>query len=267
MPPIPIYANSPINAAKADGVTPQTAANGHGQPTNNSNPPPTTTQQANAYPPAQPGASPAVPAPTGTASISQLHQPVQPTPTLPLAESPGPPPPQPGAVPLPPFSTSVNHGGAVIPPPPKATGTATTASTTTAPPPYPAQMNIPPPTGTSTGALPQSVQRGTATTTTFSGLSTGAGGFVPGPSPLEHPPGYQQDVNADALNRYQRAAQDALEDEERRTRRTSSAAAAGLGGLAGDEDGVWSGAKKMMAAAGEKLAAAEGEVWKRINKD
>lgn len=129
-------------------------------------------------------------------------------------------------------------------------------------------MNIPPPTGTSTGALPQSVQRGTATTTTFSGVGAGAGGgFVPGPSPLEHPPGYQQDVNADALNRYQRAAQNALEEEERRTRRTSSAAAVGLGGLAGDEDGVWSGAKKMMAAAGEKLAAAEGEVWKRINKD
>lgn len=259
MPPIPIYASSPINPAKADGVTPQTADKGH----NTSNPPPTTTAQgANAYPPAQPGASPAVPAPTGATFISQLHQPIQPTPTQPLADTQGPRPPQPGAVPLPPglaTSGSNGSGGGAIPPPPKATATAA-ANTTGTPVPYPPQMNIPPPTGTSTGAMPQSVQHGT--TTTFSG------GFVsPGPSPLEHPPGYQQDVNADALNRYQRAAQDALEDEERRTRRTSSAAAVGLGGLAGDEDGVWSGAKKMMTAAGEKLAAAEGEVWKRVNKE
>lgn len=130
-------------------------------------------------------------------------------------------------------------------------------------------MNIPPPTGTSTGAVPQSVQHGTLTAAppppTTTTTTTFSGGFAPpAPSPLEHPPGYQQDVNADALNRYQRAAQDALEEEERRTGQTSSAAAAGLGG---DQEGVWSGAKKMMAAAGEKLAAAEGEVWKRINKD
>lgn len=211
MPPIPIYSNSPINAAKGDAVSPPT---------------PDKTQNNSAsktiYPPAQPGASPAVPAPTQVA---------RPTPTQPLADHEGPPPPQPGAVPAP----------------------------TTAPPPYPPQMNIPPPTGTSAGATPQSVQRGTSTT------FPGGGAFVPGPSPLEHPPGYQQDVHADALNRYQRAAQDALEEEESRSRRTSSVTAGLMGG--DGEDGVWSGAKKMMAAAGEKLAAAEGEMWKRINKE
>lgn len=270
MPPIPIYSNSPINAAKADGVTPQTADKGQ----NGSSPPlPTTTTAAAAaqggpppaYPAAQPGASPAIPAPTGAPTLPQYQPAIQPTPTQPLAASQGPPPPQPGAVPLAPGTAASTGGGAAIGPPTKATTTAT-PSTTTAPPPYPAQMNIPPPMGTATGAIPQSVQRGTstaATTTTFSG------GFIPpGPSPLEHPPGYHQDVNADALNRYQRAAQDALEEEERRSRRTSSVSA-GLAGLAGGdgEEGVWSGAKKMMAAAGEKLAAAEGEVWKRINKE
>ena len=37
---------------------------------------------------------------------------------------------------------------------------------------------------------------------------------------------------------------------------------------AGDEDdGVWDTAKKWAVAAGEGLAAAENEVWRRINKD
>jgi hypothetical protein len=39
--------------------------------------------------------------------------------------------------------------------------------------------------------------------------------------------------------------------------------------LIGDDEGegVWSAAKKWASAAGESLAAAEHEVWKRINKE
>jgi hypothetical protein len=34
-----------------------------------------------------------------------------------------------------------------------------------------------------------------------------------------------------------------------------------------DGDGVWQAAKKWASAAGDSLAAAEHEVWKRINKE
>lgn len=113
-------------------------------------------------------------------------------------------------------------------------------------------MNIPPPMGGSVAL--QGAQRGTTTT------------FVAAPSPLEHPPGYQQDVNAGELNRYQRAAQDALDEEERKMEGTIRRISMGAWDGAGlDGEGVWQGAKKMVAVAGEKLAAAEGEVWKRIN--
>ena len=39
------------------------------------------------------------------------------------------------------------------------------------------------------------------------------------------------------------------------------------GGYDGDDGSVWDTAKKWAASAGESLAAAEQEVWKRINKD
>ena len=87
-----------------------------------------------------------------------------------------------------------------------------------------------------------------------------------GPSPLEHPPGYQQNVHAGEMDRFQRARQDALEAEEReRSGSFGSLGGAGSGDAA-DGEGVWSSAKKLVATAGEKLAGAEAEVWKRVNK-
>lgn len=77
----------------------------------------------------------------------------------------------------------------------------------------------------------------------------------------EHPPGYQQDPTAGELTRYQRAAQEALEEEQLARRPSLSEEAAGV------VDGVWGSVKGVVAAAGEKIAAAEEEVWKRINKD
>lgn len=109
----------------------------------------------------------------------------------------------------------------------------------------------------------QGAQRGTMTS------SATAFGAAAAPSPLEHPPGYQQNPNAGELNQYQRAAQEALDrEEEERRRRVGGGGAAGgvMAGLDG-EGGVWGSVKGAMAAAGEKIAAAEEGVWKRINKD
>lgn len=87
-----------------------------------------------------------------------------------------------------------------------------------------------------------------------------------GPSPLalEHPPGYQQNVHAGEMDRFQRARQDALDAEERE--RSGSFGSLGGGGDGADGEGIWSSAKKLAATAGEKLAGAEAEVWKRVNK-
>ncbi len=73
-----------------------------------------------------------------------------------------------------------------------------------------------------------------------------------------HPPGYQQDVHASEFSSSQRAAHDAATSRD-----------AGLMSSFGQDDqaGMWDAAKKWAAAAGESLAAAENEVWKRINKD
>lgn len=125
--------------------------------------------------------------------------------------------------------------------------------------PYPPQMAIPPPMGSSTSsAAAPAAQRGTSTT-------FAAAPPTIHPSPLEHPPGYQQNVHAGEMDRFQRARQDALEAEER-DRRVSFGSLGGGGGDGADGEGIWSSAKKMVATAGEKLADAETEVWKRINK-
>lgn len=250
MPPIPIYSHSPINAAKADGVTPKTVEKGRP-----SDPPPTKTARV-PYPPAQPGAVPSLPAPTGAASAQQKEPRPEPTPTQPLGYQEVPPPPQPGAFPVPPGAPSTGPPQARptgLPPPPKAgdnltqaaggqsSGTGTGAGTSY----YPPQMAIPAPPSAAT----QGAQRGTA-----------GNAFVPAPSPLEHPPGYQQNPTAGELNQYQRAAQEALEREEQERRRVPGTGEAGEGG------GVWGSVKGAMAAAGEKIAAAEEEIWSRVNK-
>lgn len=236
MPPIPIYAHSPINAAKADGVTPQTAEKGAGS--NPLGPPPTTTQD-NSYAPAQPGAVPSLPVPTGAASTQQQHYaPLpQPTRTQPL-DSEGPAPPQPGAFPVPVGASPPQATATGVPPPPKV-GESVAVARQSPPTYYPPQMSIPAPPSAAT----QGAQRGTAGTTVSFG----------------HPPGYTQNPNAGELDRYQRAAQEALERDEQARGRASS--------LSEGADNVWGSVKGAMAAAGEKIAAAEEKVWKTINKD
>ncbi|KAI8963973.1 hypothetical protein F5Y11DRAFT_318006 [Daldinia sp. FL1419] len=232
MAPIPVYTDSPINAAKASGVTPQTAPpSSTAKPTTTTSSP---TSSSQAYPPAQPGAVPSLP--TVTAEASQAH--VSPQPTQ-VANHDGPPAPQPGAVPVPSGVTKTN-----IPPPPK-------AGEKPASIPYPQQMSIPPPTtpypsqqqGTSTAPVPTSVY-GDQGPIALSG--------PPIHHSLEHPPGYHQNSNASELDRYQRSAIQRSEIE----------------GQAGNsEGGVWEAAKKWAHQTGEKIVAAENEVWKKINKE
>ncbi|KAI1769002.1 hypothetical protein GGR53DRAFT_461788 [Hypoxylon sp. FL1150] len=231
MAPIPVYTNSPIAASKASGVTPQTEL-----PPSVSKPATTTASptspSSGSYPPAQPGAAPSLSTPTATTQIYNYD---------------GPPAPQPGAAPTPTGAVSTS-----VPPPPKAGEKYQPSRQTPAPQPvsrpYPQQMSIPAPPaaypaqqhGTSTASVPASYSSPGPTATAGSGFHS-----------LEHPPGYHQNSNASELDRYQRAATQQSELEEQRE----------------DTGGVWDSARKWAQQTGEKLAAAENEVWKKINKE
>jgi len=118
---IPVYTQSPISTAKADGITPKTAAPPSGTTTSAPAANPATTTAAasttSSYPAAKPGAYPA-PAPTNFSGqpTGPAHNyiPSPPTPTKTTGDD-GPPAPQPGAVPVAPSSIRSN-----LPPPPKA---------------------------------------------------------------------------------------------------------------------------------------------------
>ncbi|GAW24565.1 hypothetical protein ANO14919_141520 [Xylariales sp. No.14919] len=238
MAPIPVYTNSPITAVKPDGVVPKTASSGASAQckTSQTSSSPTSTYTPSAYAAAQPGAAPPLPTPTAPAS-TQPHSPLQPTPTT-LIASASPEPPQPGSVPV-----------SNYPPPPKAGERyqpPTRNPTTTMP--YPQQMAIPAP------VAPHSWQRGTSTATAppspyqtqIPSTMMGTGGDSA--QSLAHPAGYQQNANASELGRYQVSA---MEQHE----------------VCDDDDGVWGAAKKLAQQTGERLAAVESEVWRKINKE
>ncbi|KAF4457480.1 hypothetical protein F53441_530 [Fusarium austroafricanum] len=240
MPPITIHTSSPITAAKASGITPETAHSDNTEvpasaPARNEVP-------TSTYPEAQPEARPSMPAPTGA---PQPFANIQPTPTRAVVDS-SPPAPQPGAVPQP-------QNGAYLPPPPKTGETRRDTQTQFTP----AQMSCAPLSSGSGFTAPRSA------TTTASGPSPMAGlgptAVLGGDSEgdFSHPPGYHQNVHASEFSSAQRAAHEASVACERRP------------SLIGDDEGegVWSAAKKWASAAGESLAAAEHEVWKRINKE
>ncbi|KAJ8130248.1 hypothetical protein O1611_g3383 [Lasiodiplodia mahajangana] len=246
MAPIPVYTNSPITAAKPDGVTPRTdaptktnKASTSISPTSTYAPSTHTTPTATTAATPQTGAVPSLPRPTGPAA-AQPYSPLQPTPTTAIASA-SPAPPQPGSVPV-----------SSLPPPPKAGERyqPPTAPPPTASMPIPYQMAIP----AATAPYP-SQQRGTSTATMASPSPYGAqippatagiGGH--GTQSLSHPPGYQQNANASEFDRYQRSAMEQRELDD--------------GG-----SGIWDTAKKLAQQTGERLAAAENEVWKRINKE
>lgn len=249
MAPIPVYSSSPINAAKPTGVTPKTTT-GPGESDNQGNPQPTSTSTlevssaGQAYPSAQPGARPSLPqqTPVSQRAAAATHALAgTPTQTASPEDDDMPPPPQPGAVPVPvPRSGTAQQTSGNLPPPPKA---GEPVPVTTMPP----QMAYQPPHA----SLPIQGRSSTATASPQAGPGGGAPTLSQGnyPSAGYSPPAagvYQQDVNAAGYNQYQRSA---AADEQQ------------------GETSVWDTAKKWAASAGESLAAAESEVWKRINKD
>lgn len=184
MPPIPIYSDAPIKpepaAAKAEGVTPQTAAaNGHQQPTPTRTTATTTAPASDpsAPPPPQPGAAP-VPPPTSQFSAAS-----------------SPPRPHPGAapVPAPTDSSSNNNNNSTV------TKTVTETVTTLGGP--PPQFGIPAPganaaaTRSTDAGVPQHSANNGPTTINF-GAADGGATRARGSSTasLEHPPGYVQYV-------------------------------------------------------------------------
>ncbi|GAO13137.1 uncharacterized protein UV8b_03533 [Ustilaginoidea virens] len=246
MPPIPVYSSSPITAAKPSGVTPKTA--NPGEPHQSSQPQPETSPVGtqSRYTPAQPGAVPSLPKPTGAPQPGNVDVAATPTRTSALRD--GPPPPQPGAVPVPLGSRTPSD----LPPPPRAGESLRPQQevpVTTMPP----QMGYQPPqaslpiqgrSSTATTAPPTMMtslppQNGSPATRTVQGNYPTAGYSPPAG-------GYQQDVNAAGFSQHQGLA--AASEEQ-------------------GEAGVWDTAKKWAASAGESLAAAESKVWKRINKD
>jgi hypothetical protein len=248
MPPIPVHIDDPITPQKATGTTPQTAQGEQWQASAQAATTATTTQPS--YPPARPGQA-AVPAPTP-------YIPPQPTRTTQVAQN-GPPLPQPGAVPIPPTQQTASP----LPPPPKP-GEAAKAreASTTQPPP---QMGIPAPVTNyapthSTSTIPPPPGPRT--------LNLGPVTANAAPSPAARPEGYVQNAHAQEMSAAQRSS---LEEQERRE---SVFSGVGLGGNAGGsaEGGVgetaasaWTAVKGFMGTAGEKLAGAEEEVWRRLN--
>ncbi|KAH6606831.1 hypothetical protein Trco_005984 [Trichoderma cornu-damae] len=233
--PVQVYASSPISAAKASGITPRTAPPEEEEP--RARPPPSTTALGSptAYPRAQPGAGPSLPVQTG-AGVPQPFGGHKPTSTQDADGSP--PPPQPGALPSPP------GGKGHLPPPPKAG-----ESMKQQPAP---QTSYPLPAT----AYPTRGGSSTSASTAYS-PNVPQPAFVQGRETTEpdfsHPPGYQQNVHAADFTHDQREAHSA------------SFAQTHYQGY--EEESMWDTAKKWAAAAGDSLAAAEHEVWKRINKD
>jgi hypothetical protein len=239
MPPIPIYADAPITAAKADGVTPQTAP----PPTRTTDLPATTTASNNSYPAAQPGAA-AGPAPTGSASRPYAPAPA-PTSTLSTSlQTDGPPPPQPGAAPVP--YTHSNGYNPNSPAAPRAQ-------------PLPHQLNIPPPT---TSALPtHSTTTATSPTSPSRRLPTTLpmGPVHSRPQSIStHPPGYQQNPYAAEMTSAQRASLEAAEAAEkgRKSGRNSISE-----WIAGEDDGFGSPAAGGTATAWIKGVASQASQW------
>ncbi|PTD10642.1 hypothetical protein FCULG_00008713 [Fusarium culmorum] len=121
----------------------------------------------------------------------------------------------------------------------------------------PPQMSYAPVSNGSEFTVPRSSTVTAAGPSPMAGLGPTAVLGGTGGSDLSHPPGYHQNVHASEFTSSQRATHEASVSQERRP------------SLIGDDEGegVWSAAKKWASAAGESLAAAENEVWKRINKD
>ncbi|PHH78108.1 hypothetical protein CDD82_3204 [Ophiocordyceps australis] len=235
MPAIPVYSSSPINAAKASGASPHSSrpdGTTAGQETPETAPAAVASHSVTPtrnHLAAQPGARPSLPVQTDQPHGLTAQHSIASVAATPTQrhEDASPPAPQPGAVPRPPGASRQ------IPPPPR-TSKASTASEPgqtqdVQAPRLPPQMSYQPPAA----SLPMHGR----SSTTPSSLQHH---YPASDSYYAHPPGYQQNV-------YGANAQQHMAPEP--------------------EPGVWDTARKWASAAGQSLAAAEDQVWKRINKD
>ncbi|KAI9679751.1 MAG: hypothetical protein M1817_004765 [Caeruleum heppii] len=238
---IPTYTQSPISAAKASAITPQTAS----APVQSSPLAPrstaavptstTTSRGESAYPSAKPGVAPG-PAPTGPPQLPGQAEHLRPTPTRTApteTQGHGPPPPQPGAAPHPSNLHQAAATSSTLPPPPKAGEMAKSAAlqpsnppaaaTSSASQPYPPQMSYASPTSnlrsgasTATSSIPSiPMPNSNPTAIPFSQAPPPppSSGQNP-PANLAHPPGYIQNPFAAELTPAQRAAQEASQSHE-----------------------------------------------------
>ena len=266
---VPIHTESPISPAKATAITPQTIYNP--TPTSSHTPASTTAASTsnNAYPAAHPGQT-------------------APTPTQPISSSASqePPSPRPGAIPTPSVPAPSGHArGLSIPPPPKvgekphppsyyAVSQANPTPTPSAAPAYPQQMGIPSP-GSAYGIPPAS----TTSTTQTPSFSTPASlppdsqpavsATRPRANTLEHPSGYVQNPQAQEMTPDARFATERQASMNQSSEKSpvlpgyNDRAGGGNAGF-GEEEGLWSMAKKLVSQAGEKVQEFEGEVWRKF---
>ncbi|RDA94351.1 hypothetical protein CP533_3787 [Ophiocordyceps camponoti-saundersi (nom. inval.)] len=242
MVPIPVYSASPINAA-SETPTPTDKNQ------NKTQPPATTTRLGlEGRQHAQPGAVPALPAATGVP---------QPAPVAAIPSRVSPPAPQPGPAPAPPG----------LPPPPKAGETAAAAAKqqsqapaqTTTPPQVPLQ--VPPQLSYQAPAAAQPIQGRSSTMADPHGHMGGRGSY---PTSV-----HSTGVNASSAG-YGQGTQLSYGGSGYPHQQPFSGPQNSITTSPAEVDdqspGVWDTARKWASAAGESLAAAESEVWKRINK-
>ncbi|KAM3512943.1 hypothetical protein MY11210_003426 [Beauveria gryllotalpidicola] len=287
MAPVQTFSSSPIVAAKAP-----TASTAHSPTTSKTAPATATAAPSSSSPshgqnqPAQPGARPSIPAATSSASFPPRgatgHAAATPTRApLPNSDSNSPPAPQPGAAPMPPGAAAAAAAAAAastwstLPPPPKSGETLGPEHTGAGQPPRallpPAQLSYPPPPPTA----PHTSLRGTSAAIPSPYEVGSSSSSINRATDLSHPPGYQQDAHAAEFSSGQRAAHEAYVAQHSNRLIMGMGLGAGEGGGegggAGDAEGggttIWNTAKKWAWAAGDTLAAAEGEVWKAVNKD
>ncbi|RDA84473.1 hypothetical protein CP532_0071 [Ophiocordyceps camponoti-leonardi (nom. inval.)] len=251
MAPIPVYSASPINAATETPTPTPTDKNQDETKTAATTGPGPGGQQY-----AQPGAVPTLPTATGVpqaAPAAAIPSRVQPA---------SPPAPQPGAAPAPPG----------LPPPPKAGETAAAAAAaaavaakqyaqapaqTSTPPQMPPQLSYQAP------AVAQPIQGRSSTTAEPQGYMGPRGSYptsVHSTGINSSPAGYHNQGTQLPYGGSGYPHQQPLSGPQNSIT-TSSAE------LDDQSPGMWDTARKWASAAGESLAAAESEVWKRINKN
>ncbi|KAM3499782.1 hypothetical protein MY10362_006986 [Beauveria mimosiformis] len=306
MAPVQTFSSSPIVAAKAPTATTHSPTTSKTAPATATAAPSSSSSYSSPShgqtPPAQPAARPSIPAATSSGSsfpprgATGHAAAMLPTPTQPLiSDSNSPPAPQPGAVPIPPGAAAAAAAAAstssTLPPPPKSgetLGPEHTGAAGQPPRALPAQLSYPPPTASHTSlrgtsaAIPSPYEvggvggGGGGSVQLLPGIAGAGAGGINRATDLSHPPGYQQDAQAAEFSSGQRAAHEAYvaQHSNRLTSGLGMGMGIGAGGEGGGEAGagdgegtIWNTAKKWASAAGDTLAAAEGEVWKAVNKD